>query len=439
MVRRRRRRCSGSTTPRSARRRSPRRHQPGGHGGSPTSVSATVRAVPSRWSTAATGSHRSRGASPRRCRRDSPSRSHHGPGGSFDRVGIADPVSSMRPFVTRHRWLSTSPDSGFRKAVVVQRRDGGDVVTVRGLLFTRVGSRSSRGDDDRTARARGSTCSPTSSAWSSTSRSERRTRAALAARARPARGVARRRSPGVTVRDFSSLDTARRARHRVAASCSANLVGFEHLDHPPPPGELLGDHIGATACRSRRPPGRPSCSATTATAVPNWPRRPLTAHPRRPHGGAHHGATFLDRARRPPATPSARSKPSGRRTGSPVTSTERTLPTRKVRSPASVSATRYQTEPFSTRPKRVDDALCRGAGPVAVAEAHLYARRRRRAATRRGGPDAGPWSCPTSPDRASPPTRPPRRRRGTSRATPAPTCAARPWPRASPPPRARRP
>jgi N-hydroxyarylamine O-acetyltransferase len=65
---------------------------------------------------------------------------HHGPGGSFDRVGIADPVSSMRPFIARHRWLSTSPDSGFRKAVVVQRRDGGDVVTVRGLLFTRVGS-----------------------------------------------------------------------------------------------------------------------------------------------------------------------------------------------------------------------------------------------------------------------------------------------------------
>ena len=65
---------------------------------------------------------------------------HHGPGGSFDRVGIADPVSSMRPFMARHRWLSTSPDSGFRKAVVVQRRDDGDVVTVRGLSFTRVGS-----------------------------------------------------------------------------------------------------------------------------------------------------------------------------------------------------------------------------------------------------------------------------------------------------------
>ena len=77
----------------------------------------------------------------------------HDPTGSFNRVGIGEPVSSMRPFVTRHRWLSTSPDSSFRRAVVVQRRDGPDVVTLRGLLLTRAGRRRREEttiDDERT-------------------------------------------------------------------------------------------------------------------------------------------------------------------------------------------------------------------------------------------------------------------------------------------------
>jgi N-hydroxyarylamine O-acetyltransferase len=61
----------------------------------------------------------------------------HDPSGSFDRVGIGAPVTSMHPYVARHRWLSTSPNSGFRRAVVVQRREGPGIVTLRGLLFTR--------------------------------------------------------------------------------------------------------------------------------------------------------------------------------------------------------------------------------------------------------------------------------------------------------------
>ena len=65
----------------------------------------------------------------------------HGPNGSFHGFGIGAEAPTMRPFMIRHRFLSTSPDSGFRKVVVAQRREGGQVVTLRGLGFSRIGSR----------------------------------------------------------------------------------------------------------------------------------------------------------------------------------------------------------------------------------------------------------------------------------------------------------
>ena len=76
---------------------------------------------------------------------------------------------------------------------------------------------------------------------------------------------------------------------------------------------------------------------------------------------------------RRPATSSARSKSGGRTTGSPVRSTDRTRLTRNVRIPASVPATRYQTDPLSTRPSgwTVRSVSLRVA--VGVAEAHLDA------------------------------------------------------------------
>lgn len=46
----------------------------------------------------------------------------------------------------------------------------------------------------------------------------------------------------------------------------------------------------------------------------------------------------------------ARSKSAGRSTTSSVRATDRTRPTRKVRRPAVVLPTRYQTVPFDTRP-----------------------------------------------------------------------------------------
>ena len=60
----------------------------------------------------------------------------HDPKGTFNRFGISSEVTSMRPFLRRHRWLATSPLSGFRRAVVAQRREGRHVISVRGLLHT---------------------------------------------------------------------------------------------------------------------------------------------------------------------------------------------------------------------------------------------------------------------------------------------------------------
>jgi arylamine N-acetyltransferase len=65
----------------------------------------------------------------------------HDPRGTFNRFGIGSTTTSMRPFLRRHRWLATSPLSGFRRAVVVQRREGSKVIGVRGLVFGRYDGR----------------------------------------------------------------------------------------------------------------------------------------------------------------------------------------------------------------------------------------------------------------------------------------------------------
>ena len=96
---------------------------------------------------------------------------------------------------------------------------------------------------------------------------------------------------------------------------------------------------------------RPSASSSpNVKAVPNWARSPGIAM-----GSIRTVARTVVRRSSIVATTSchvaARSKSGGRSTGSSVTSTDCTRLSRNVRMPASVPATRYHTEPFSTRPR----------------------------------------------------------------------------------------
>jgi arylamine N-acetyltransferase len=63
----------------------------------------------------------------------------HDPGGGFDTMtwGLA-PVT-MDVFDERHRWLSTSPESGFVRVAMAERRYATSVDVIRGLVRTQVG------------------------------------------------------------------------------------------------------------------------------------------------------------------------------------------------------------------------------------------------------------------------------------------------------------
>lgn len=66
----------------------------------------------------------------------------HDPAGSFTGMAWrADAADGMGAFAERHRWLSTSPDSGFVKVLTVQRRDASGVDILRGLSLKRIGDR----------------------------------------------------------------------------------------------------------------------------------------------------------------------------------------------------------------------------------------------------------------------------------------------------------
>ena len=114
----------------------------------------------------------------------------------------------------------------------------------------------------------------------------------------------------------------------------------------------------------------------------------------------------------------SRSKPSGRTTASPVGSTDVTRSTRNVRSPASVSATRYHARALGGEPERVHDACGRGTRHARRSPARPVRPRSPRAGGRRDAPASGARGPgrPTAGCR-----RPPRstrlpRRRGTARA-----------------------
>lgn len=46
----------------------------------------------------------------------------------------------LTDFAARHEWLSTSPDSGFVRVAMAERRDASGVDVIRGLVLARIGS-----------------------------------------------------------------------------------------------------------------------------------------------------------------------------------------------------------------------------------------------------------------------------------------------------------
>ena len=64
----------------------------------------------------------------------------HDPAGTFVGMSWRDAPATMDAFAERHAWLSTSPESGFVRTLVAQRRDATGVDIMRGLVLTRVGT-----------------------------------------------------------------------------------------------------------------------------------------------------------------------------------------------------------------------------------------------------------------------------------------------------------
>lgn len=65
----------------------------------------------------------------------------HDPGGGFKGMTWTSGPARMADFETQHRWLSTSPDSGFVQVAMAERRDATGVDVIRGLILSRVGDR----------------------------------------------------------------------------------------------------------------------------------------------------------------------------------------------------------------------------------------------------------------------------------------------------------
>jgi N-hydroxyarylamine O-acetyltransferase len=61
----------------------------------------------------------------------------HDPAGSFVRMDFRPGTATMSGFEAKHHELSTSPDSGFVRVTVVQRRDATGFDTLRGLTLSR--------------------------------------------------------------------------------------------------------------------------------------------------------------------------------------------------------------------------------------------------------------------------------------------------------------
>jgi arylamine N-acetyltransferase len=64
----------------------------------------------------------------------------HDPAGGFTGMSWRTARAGMDRFSERHRWLSTSPESGFVRVATAQRRDSTGADILRGLVLTRVGA-----------------------------------------------------------------------------------------------------------------------------------------------------------------------------------------------------------------------------------------------------------------------------------------------------------
>ncbi|MGH8962028.1 MAG: arylamine N-acetyltransferase family protein [Jatrophihabitantaceae bacterium] len=65
----------------------------------------------------------------------------HDPGGGFTGMSWTSGPARMSDFEAQHRWLSTSPDSGFVQVAMAERRDATGVDVIRGLILSRIGDR----------------------------------------------------------------------------------------------------------------------------------------------------------------------------------------------------------------------------------------------------------------------------------------------------------
>jgi N-hydroxyarylamine O-acetyltransferase len=76
----------------------------------------------------------------------------HDPGGGFAGMTWTSGLARVGDFEAQHRWLSTSPDSGFVQVAMAERRDAGGVDVIRGLILSRIGDRAHT-DEPLTRRA----------------------------------------------------------------------------------------------------------------------------------------------------------------------------------------------------------------------------------------------------------------------------------------------
>jgi arylamine N-acetyltransferase len=68
----------------------------------------------------------------------------HDPAGSFTGMDFEPRVADVPDFQTRHEYLSASPESGFVRTCVVQRRDASGVDSLRGCVLHRIGDQPSQ-------------------------------------------------------------------------------------------------------------------------------------------------------------------------------------------------------------------------------------------------------------------------------------------------------
>lgn len=65
----------------------------------------------------------------------------HDPDGGFRGMTWTSAPAHLTDFAAKHRWLSTSPDSGFVQVATAQLRDATGVDVLRGLVLSRIGER----------------------------------------------------------------------------------------------------------------------------------------------------------------------------------------------------------------------------------------------------------------------------------------------------------